>query len=509
MGTRYIAAIDFGTSKIALCVAQVEGENVRVVFYRETASAGVSQSHINNETNAANALSALVREAEEELGIKIGYAIVGKPKYYIRQENSQASIERNPDKEVCAEELSDLMNFAKSNVDDRLAEGETIYGAVAQSYSDGEDFQITAEDIIGRYVGKIEGNFKVFVGRKSYIDSINRACKKVGIEPVMSDFTPQTTAQVVLNHAEMENGVALVDFGGGAVSVAVYLGGIMRHYAAIPFGGRSITYDIKMECAIDERLAENLKKGYGVCTPKDLHNPSEKILRIRSGNTDPDKEISVKYLSEIISARTREIVSAVLYEIEQSGCADTLRNGIVVTGGSSALGGCIRVFQSESGYNVRTGYPKKVFSNDTTQALETSATACLGMIMAAKDSKVNSAAKRREPKPVFKETVETAATVETVLTKQEPQTIPGTKFAEKPTKETKNKTDKTPRGGLFGGLFGGEGYASEKETAAEEIPEVKEEKEVKEKPTPEEPKVRRKSLWEKLAESIMDDSEKA
>ena len=51
-------------------------------------------------------------------------------------------------------------------------------------------------------------------------------------------------SKVVLFGEEMDNGVALVDLGGGVTSVSVYKNGILRHYAAIPFGGNSITDDI-------------------------------------------------------------------------------------------------------------------------------------------------------------------------------------------------------------------------------------------------------------------------
>ena len=44
---RYIAAADIGTSKIALSVAKIEGDDVQLIYYKETRSgdAGRDRCH--------------------------------------------------------------------------------------------------------------------------------------------------------------------------------------------------------------------------------------------------------------------------------------------------------------------------------------------------------------------------------------------------------------------------------------------------------------------------------
>jgi cell division protein FtsA len=184
----------------------------------------------------------------------------------------------------------------------------------------------------------------------------------------------------------MENGVALIDFGGGSTSVTIYHGKVMRHYAAIPFGGKNITDDIKSECQISERLAENIKLAYGACMPEKLQSLSEKVLQIMSSNNEPSKQVTVKYLSEIITARIEEIIMAILYEIEESGFADMLKSGIVITGGVAQTANLSNFIYELSGYRVRTGYPKGQFSNAGCNGIkDTSAATSVGLILAAKD----------------------------------------------------------------------------------------------------------------------------
>ena len=48
MEQRYIAAIDLGSSKIALSIAKVSGENVEVLYYSVTPSDGIRYSTVFN-----------------------------------------------------------------------------------------------------------------------------------------------------------------------------------------------------------------------------------------------------------------------------------------------------------------------------------------------------------------------------------------------------------------------------------------------------------------------------
>lgn len=387
MEEKNIVAIDLGTSKIAITVAKVNGDDIQVIYYKEKPSFGVRYSSIYNIMHVTEPLSRIIQEAEEALDIRISQVVVGMPKYPIRQESNSAVIkDRGEDKDITAEDITDLKSYAEDSYPLEDESQEAIYGAVAQSFSDGENFQIIEDDIIGMASDLLEGHFKIFIGKKGDLKKIDTVMTKTGISARKKYFTAETTAKAVLTDAEMDNGVALIDFGGGCTSVTIYHGKVMRHYASIPFGGKNITSDIKSECQISERLAENIKLAYGVCMPEKLQSLSEKILQIRSGNSEPNKQITVKYLSEIITARIEEIIMAMLYEIEESGFADMLRSGIVITGGVAQTANLGNFISELSGYRVRTGYPQNNFSKVGCDGLnDTTAATSVGLLMAAKD----------------------------------------------------------------------------------------------------------------------------
>jgi cell division protein FtsA len=230
----------------------------------------------------------------------------------------------------------------------------------------------------------LEGHFKIFIGKKKDLKNADNLLIKTGITSKKKYFTAETTARAVLTELEMENGVALIDFGGGSTSVTIYHGNIMRHYASIPFGGRNITNDIKTELQITERLAENIKLAYGACMPDKLQSLSEKVLRIEGSTAGQTKEVTVKYLSEIITARVEEIIQAMLYEISESGLAEHLRGGIVITGGASQTANLGMLIKQMSGYNVRIGHPLGMLSCQDIEGInETTAATSAGLIHAA------------------------------------------------------------------------------------------------------------------------------
>lgn len=398
---KHIVALDLGSSKIALTVAKANDDDIQIIYYKETPSAGIKYSSIFNVTQASEPIARAIREAEEDLGIKITQAVVGMPKFPVFQENTNATIhDRGEDTDITAEDVANLKDFALSLYPLQDESKEAIFGAVAQSFSDGENFQIIENDIIGMTSDVLEGNFKVFIGKKNDLRKIDSVMSKADSAAMRKYFTAESTAKAVLTNSEMENGVALIDFGGGSTSVSIYHGNVMRHYASIPFGGRNITQDIKTECQITESLAENIKLAFGACMPEKLQSLSDKIIHIKSNGAEPDKQLPVKYLSEIITARVEEIIMAILYEIEQSGFADMLRSGIVLTGGCAKIANISNFIYDISGFKVRIGYPQKLFSYIGCDGIaETTSATSVGLILTAiSDQTVNCAIEGSGPR---------------------------------------------------------------------------------------------------------------
>lgn len=459
MNERYIATADLGSSKIALSIAKVDGKDVQVLYYKESVSDGIRYSTVFNPTRAAEPLKQALSQAEEELGIKVSSLIIGLPRYSVRQETHSGEVDRN-DSQSCitAGEVEALKEEALESFPLSDEAREEMFGAVAQSFSADDLIQGSEEDVIGIPSGKLTGIFKVFIGSKRSVSNIDILMKNAGVESAYKFFLPDITAKAVLTQQELDNGVALVEMGAGVTSLAIYHGAIMRYFSSIPFGAKNITLDIKHECGFSESLAENIKLAFGACIPEKLLSMGEKIIQINDDESGSSEQLPVKYLSEIITGRAKEIIEAILFEIQQSGYADRLRSGIVLTGGGANLANITNLIKDLSGYTVRLGFPrcKNLSCEGISGLTETSAAATVGMIIAGRDrTDINCTEGGAVAGKKKKEEEETADPKDTVfgnpgrngaqpVPKPSPRTGKGIKWGGSLSSKTKN---------IFGNLF--------------------------------------------------------
>ena len=448
MEERYIASIDLGSSKFGLCVARVNGDDIQIVYYKETPSDGIRASMITNPMKASERLKQAVKEAEDELMIHILQVVVGMPRSEVTQVTASGRIERtNPEEYITAEEVQALKSIALETYPLPNPDKQIMYGAVAQSFSIDDEIQLVENEVVGTLSSALEGNFKVFIGKRSATVSLDKIFNQLGIAVAKKYFLPDVVARTVLSPAEMAAGVAMVDVGAGVTSIAIYQGGIMRHYASIPFGGKTITNDIRTECSITDDLAEKIKKRFGACMPGKLASLSEKVLQIRL--TEPYKEVPVRYISEVVDSRAREIVNAILYYIQESGLQNSLRSGIVITGGGAELANFVLLVKEMSGYDVRKGYPRYMFSASVGSGVySTAATSAIGMVLAAKEDKLPDCVSvpEKHQVPAEEETIEVEVTNETPV---EPELLFNPdEFGEaevKPKKPREKKKVKVPK----------------------------------------------------------------
>ncbi|MBQ8461194.1 MAG: cell division protein FtsA [Bacteroidales bacterium] len=445
MEEKYIAAIDMGTANITLTVARINGDDVQILYYKKHKSDGIRNSAVYNPQKATAPIKAAIEEAERDLGIKIMQVVVDLPRCDIRQETATAKVERsNQDEVITKEEVESLKSLAQDDYPLQDPNKDVIYGAIAQSFSDDENFQLIEDDIVGVISRNFEGNFKLFIGKKSSEKTVDKIFNELGIAIAKKYFTPIAQAKSVLTEDEMASGVALVDIGAGATSVTIYQGSILRYYASIPFGGKSITMDIKSECFIAEKLAENIKLAFGACIPEKLQTLGEKIIQIEGDELEGFKQIPVKYLSEIITARVKEITDAMLYEIQRSGLADKLRGGLVITGGCANLTNIAMYIKDLSGYNVRIGFPRRKFSASGYPTIfDPDASTSIGMILSAKDDGLLSCIDEPiRPKAEEEEDVQETVTVE--ASDDEPKDE-GSLFSQDEVKRTEEKKPEKPK----------------------------------------------------------------
>lgn len=352
-----VVGLDIGTTKIAAIVGRKnEFGKVEILGIGKAESLGVNRGVVVNIEQTVASIKTAVAIAADKANVDIGEVIVGIAGQHIKSVQHRGMITRQSlDDEVSQKDVDTLIDNMHRLV---MSPGEEIIHVIPQEYI--IDSEIGIKNPIGHAGIRLEGNFHIITGQVSAVKNIFKCVNRAGLETVDLHLEPLASADSVLSDEEKEAGVVLVDIGGGTTDVAIFYDGIIRHTAVIPFGGNIITDDIKEGCSIIKTQAEQLKVRFGSALAQE--NQENEIISIPGLRGRPHKEISVKFLAQIIQARMEEILEFVLFEIKNSGFERKLSAGIVVTGGGSMLKHLPQLVMLTTGMDCRIGTPNEHLS---------------------------------------------------------------------------------------------------------------------------------------------------
>ncbi|HLN56037.1 MAG TPA: cell division protein FtsA [Bacteroidales bacterium] len=351
---QYVAAIDIGTTKIVAIVGKKnENGKIEILGLSKALSKGVKRGVVLNIEDTVEAITTTVNDVQQRSGILFSEVFVGIAGQHIKSMKNRGYILRDSwEDEIRKEEVFRLIeDMHKIHIDI----GEEIIHVIPQNFI--VDNETGVKSPIGMCGRRLEANFHIVVGQIAAAKNIEKCIRKAGMTVKDMILEPLASSDAVLTDDEREAGVVLVDIGGGTTDVAVYYDNIIRHTAVIPFGGNVITKDIKEGCQILQRHAEALKTQYGSALG-DIA-PDDKVVSIPGIAGREPKEISFKSLAYIIQSRMEEIIDAVNFEIQNSGYADKLAAGVVITGGGAMLKHLPQLMKFKTAMDVRIGVPNE------------------------------------------------------------------------------------------------------------------------------------------------------
>lgn len=413
LASELVVGLDIGTTKIAAIVGRKnEFGKVEILGIGKSESLGVNRGVVVNIEQTVASIKAAVAMAADKANVDIGEVIVGIAGQHIKSMQHRGMITRQSlDDEVNQKDIDYLIDNMHRLV---MSPGEEIIHVIPQEYI--IDSESGIKNPIGHSGIRLEGNFHIITGQVSAVKNIFKCVDRAALQTVDLHLEPLASSDAVLSDEEKEAGVVLVDIGGGTTDVAIFYDGIIRHTAVIPFGGNIITDDIKEGCGIIRTQAEQLKVKFGSALSQE--NQENEIISIPGLRGRPHKEISVKFLAQIIQARMEEILEFVLFEIKSSGFERKLAAGIVVTGGGSMLKHLPQLVMLTTGMDCRIGTPNEHLAGSDDELKNPLYATGVGLVMKGiekyeRDSKrgvnlvkqeveveVNPAAKKKEDKKV-------------------------------------------------------------------------------------------------------------
>ena len=349
-----VVGLDIGTTKICVIIGRRNDHGkIEVLGLGKAESAGVTRGVVSNIAKTVKGILQAVEEGSSQSNVDVKIVNVGIAGQHIKSLQHRGIFTRK-----------DLSNEISRNDIDRLIDdmfklamnpGEEIIHVLPQEFT--VDNEPGVKDPVGMAGVRLEANFHIITGQVTAIKNIMKCVDQGGLETQDLILEPLASSESVLSEEEKEAGVVLVDIGGGTTDVAIFHEGIIRHTAVIPFGGNSVTEDIREGCSVMRNQAELLKVKFGSALAEE--NKENEIICVPGLRGREPKEISVKNLAFVIQARMEEIIEHVYYEIKSSGYEKRLIGGIVVTGGGALLKHLPQLIEYVTGLDCRVGYPNE------------------------------------------------------------------------------------------------------------------------------------------------------
>ena len=343
----YTVAVDLGSSNVVVAVGEKAAEGqMEVASIVSKPVEGVNAGKIENIELVSRAIREAVSEAEQQLGIRITEAYAGISGDFVRcARHTDHVFVYDPQNGVNQKDVDALFDRMR-NV--QAPDDETIMERVPQNYVVDDNQEV--KNPVGSFGKKLSSTFNFILCLRTPMQRLDMALKRLGIKMLGVTSNAIATAEAVLLPDEKEEGVAVVDIGGGVTDVAVYYRNVVRYIATIPMGAMAINRDIRT-MSVPEKHVESLKQKYGSAVA-DLA-PEDKLIRVNGRTAREAKDILLRNLATVIEARATDIAEFVLQEIRDSGYAGKLAYGIVLTGGSAKLKDVDELFRRVTGMDVR------------------------------------------------------------------------------------------------------------------------------------------------------------
>ncbi len=347
--TSYAVGLDIGTTKVRTVVAHIDGSTgvPTIVGIGQAANTGMRKGVIVNLQGPGQAIDAALGEAERMSGYQVHGATVSVNGAHILTSHADGMVAvSGTDHEINPDDLNRLKDVATTG---KVPANRDILDVVPHSYKlDGQD---NIKDPLGMTGTRLEIDAHVVSALTPYLVNVEKAAESAQVEPHNIVPTSVAAARAVLSESQLENGVAVIDFGGSTTSIAVYEEGDLQYVGVVPVGSNNITNDLAIGLKTDPEVAEEVKLKHACALS---HSESEGVSVKHEGEIHTFKTSDI---NEIVEARLEEIFEGVQAHLKKAGRAGKLPGGVVLVGGGAKLKHMADYAKEALGLAARLGQP--------------------------------------------------------------------------------------------------------------------------------------------------------
>jgi len=349
-----IVGLDIGTTKIRAIVAQVTSDQeINIIGVGSSPNRGLRKGVVVNIESTVESIKRAVEEAELMAAVQINSVYIGIAGGHISSETSTGVVALKR-REVTRADVQRAIETAHAAA--VVSSDRRVLHVLPREFI--VDDQEGIREPVGISGSRLEVDVHIVTGAVTSAQNLLKCVHRAGLDVIDIVLQPLASSEAVLTEEEKELGIAMVDLGGGTSDLAIFSDGTISHSAVLPVGGQHLTTDLQIGLRTSLADAEKIKIRYGSalsCMVKDTE-----MLEVPSVGGRPPRAISRREVSEIIEPRVEEIFDLVLREIRRSGYEGKLAAGVVITGGTSSLGGMPDAAERVLGLPGRRGAPTGV-----------------------------------------------------------------------------------------------------------------------------------------------------
>lgn len=322
-----IVGLDIGVSKVSCVIGQVNKfSEIEVIGYGLSNNSGIKRGQILDYERVGQSIKDAVNSAEQisELSVNSAYVNIKGMNVRIEKVVMESEVERPNDGMT----VNDIYNlYTKIQISTRLERDEQIIDILPSAYV--VNGRIYKEEPIGAFCKTFQMEVEVVIARGDYIDGVQKALKYAGLKIDGLILETLATSNIILMPEEKQNGVLMLDVGGGHTDISVYKKDKLEFYTTLPVGGDHITNDISLTFDISTDEAEKLKRQYNLALVSMITNNHE--VKLTSKAVASNDIVKCSEIVQVIEARIKEIYQIIRRMLQEKGMITGIST-VVLTG---------------------------------------------------------------------------------------------------------------------------------------------------------------------------------
>lgn len=389
-----IGAVDIGTTAIRCCIAcKTKIDGLHAVGVGQQCATGIRHGSIVDMDSAAEAVRRAVQAAEDSAGVTLKDVIINVSSGYL--ESHFVAIELRPSRQKVSK--LDLRN-AHDQVFCRYesAMGKVVHVVpIEYILDDSRDIQ----DPVGMFAERFVVRFHVVTTASGPLKNLHSCIERCHLDVADCVVSPFAAGLGSLSDDECEQGVTLIDMGGGTTGIAMFVQGKLRHVDMITVGGNHVTKDLASCLSTSMANAERLKVLYGSA----IENESDSRETIdvppltsedgANGVAARPEPVARSRVTQIIHARVAETLEIVRSRLAASGFDRMPHRSVVLTGGASQLPGMREITAQILNVDARMGAPNGIEGSESIH-VSPGFTTCTGLLAFGASRSSRSVARR-------------------------------------------------------------------------------------------------------------------